>query len=89
VLTFLTGCNYSGAQLEVLVSTDYNGGEPTTATWTPLNPILSPGTWTWTPSGAQDLSAYLTANTRIAFKYTGTSSDGKTWELDDIRVTVQ
>lgn len=89
VLSFLTGCNYSGAQLAVLVSTDYNGGAPSTATWTALNPALSPGTWTWTPSGALDLSAYLTGNTRIAFKYTGTNSDGKTWELDDIKIVTQ
>lgn len=89
VLTFLTGCNYTGAQLEVLVSTNFNGGEPSTATWTPLSPTLSPGTWTWTPSGVLDLSSFLTGNTRIAFKYTGSNSDGKTWELDDIKITVQ
>ncbi|HMU14081.1 MAG TPA: choice-of-anchor J domain-containing protein, partial [Flavobacteriales bacterium] len=54
-----------------------------------LAPVLSPGSWTWTPSGALDLSAYLSNNTRIAFKYTGSASDGKTWELDDIKITVQ
>ncbi len=88
-LSFITGCNYNGAALQVLVSMDYTGGAPSAATWTALAPVLSPGSWTWTPSGALDLSAYLSNNTRIAFKYTGSASDGKTWELDDIKITVQ
>lgn len=89
VLTFITGCNYTGAQLEVYVSTDYSSGAPSTATWTPLAPDLSPGGWEWTPSGPLSLSSFQTNNTRIAFKYSGTDSDGKTWELDDIKITVQ
>ena len=89
VLSFITGCNYTGAQLEVLVSTNYTGGEPSTATWAPLTADLSPGGWEWTPSGPLSLSSFQTNNTRIAFKYTGTDSDGKTWEVDDIKITVQ
>lgn len=88
-LSFITGCNYTGAALQVLVSTDYTSGAPASATWTPLSPTLSPGTWTWTPSGALDLSSFNSNNVRIAFKYTGSASDGKTWELDDIRIITQ
>ncbi|HMU14187.1 MAG TPA: DUF5689 domain-containing protein, partial [Flavobacteriales bacterium] len=33
-LSFITGCNYNGAALQVLVSTDYTGGAPSAATWT-------------------------------------------------------
>lgn len=89
VLDFVTACNYNGAVLQVLVSTDYTGGDPGAATWTALPAAMSPGTWTWTPSGSLDLSAYSSANTRIGFKYTGSASDGKTWELDNIKITVQ
>lgn len=89
VLNFVTACNYNGAVLQVLVSTDYTGGDPATATWSTLPATMSPGTWTWTPSGDLDLSAYSSANTRIGFKYTGSASDGKTWELDNIKITVQ
>lgn len=88
-LSFITACNYNGAPLQVLVSTDYNGGEPATATWTPLSPILSPGGWAWTGSGALDLSSFSSTNVRIAFKYTGTNTDGKTWEVDDIKIITQ
>jgi Family of unknown function (DUF5689) len=87
VLSFLTGCNYSGSLLQVLVSTNYTTGDPNAATWTPLAPTLSPGTWTWTPSGNMDLTAYNTSNSvRIAFRYTGSNFDGRTWEVDDIKI---
>lgn len=87
-LNFITACNYSGAALEVLVSTNYTSGDPTTATWASLSPGLSTGSWAWVPSGALDLAPYISTNTRVAFKYTGTNSDGKTWELDNIKITV-
>jgi hypothetical protein len=89
VLNFVTACNYNGAVLQVLVSTDYTSGDPNAATWTALPAAVSPGSWTWTPSGDMDLTAYSSANTRVAFKYTGSGSDGKTWELDNIKITVQ
>lgn len=85
-LSFITACNYNGAQLQVLVSTDYSSGAPSTGAWTALTPTLSGGSWAWVQSGALSLTSYLTPNVRIAFKYSGTSSDGKTWEVDDIRI---
>lgn len=85
-LSFITACNYNGAQLQVLVSTDYVSGAPSTGVWTPLTPTLSSGTWTWTPSGTLPLTGYLVPNVHVAFKYTGTSTDGKTWELDNISI---
>lgn len=88
-LDFVTACNYNGAVLQVYVSTDYTSGDPSLATWTALTATMSPGSWTWTPSGNIDLSASSSPNTRIGFKYTGSASDGKTWELDNIRITVQ
>lgn len=84
--SFNSAYNYSGPVLEVLVSTNYTSGNPTAATWTSLSPTLSPGSWNWTNSGIISLSAYMSANTRIAFKYTGTGSSGSTWEIDDIAV---
>ncbi|MBK8498839.1 MAG: choice-of-anchor J domain-containing protein [Flavobacteriales bacterium] len=85
-LSFRTACNYAGAELQVLVSTDYVSGLPSTATWTPLSATMSSGTWTWTLSGNIDLTSYISTNTHFAYKYTGTSSDGKNYELDDIRI---
>ncbi len=85
-LTFYSGCNYTGAALTAWVSTDYVSGAPSTGTWSQLPAVVSPGSWTWTSSGVLSLAAFNTDHTRIAFKYTGTNVDGKTWELDNIRI---
>jgi len=87
VLSFLNGYKYSGAPLAVLVSTNYDGtSDPSTGTWTPLSFTLSSGNFTWANSGPISLSGYKTNNVHIAFKYTGSSSDGSTWEVDDITI---
>lgn len=83
---FSTAKNYTGPVLEVLVSTNYTSGNPTSATWTSLSPNLSGGSWAWVASGTQSLATFKSANTRIAFKYTGTSTSGSTWEVDNIAV---
>jgi hypothetical protein len=81
---FENACNYSGPALEVYISTNYASGSPGAATWTALTPALSTGGWAWINSGAINLSAYKTTNVRVAFKYTGTSTSGKTWEIDNV-----
>lgn len=83
---FQSAYNYSGPALQALVSTNYSGGNPNAATWTVLNPVLSPGSWVWLGSGNISLSSFKSPATRVAFKYTGTSSAGSTWEIDDIAV---
>ncbi|MBL7897138.1 MAG: choice-of-anchor J domain-containing protein [Crocinitomicaceae bacterium] len=86
-LSFENACNYSGDALQVLVSTNYSGtGDPNGATWNALTATWSAGSWAWVNSGTIDLSAYLQSGVRIAFKYTGSASSGKTWELDDITI---
>jgi len=83
--SFRNACNYNGAQLQVLISTDYSGeGDPSAATWTALPATLSAGSWAWVNSGQLDLSSFSTDNAFIAFKYLGGTGDGKTWEIDDI-----
>lgn len=86
VLTFDNAKNYSGPNLEVLVSTDYVSGLPSTATWTNLTFTLSSGSWAWVNSGDLDLNPYKVSNFHLAFKYTGTGSDGSTWEIDNIKI---
>lgn len=86
-LQFKSAYKYNGPTMEVLISTDYDGvSAPSTANWSPLSPILSPGNFTWTNSGVVDLSAYTQASVYIAFKYTGSNIDGSTWEVDDINI---
>lgn len=88
ILTLNNAYNYSGAAIQVLISTDYDGSSDPTAqgAWTSLTFIQSAGSFVWANSGDIDISAYNTDNVHIAIKYTGTSSGGSTWEVDDIRI---
>lgn len=84
-MSFDNAYNYSGDPLKVLVSTDYSGtGNPNLSTWVELTANWSTGAFAFVNSGNIDLSAYLSSNVHIAFKYTGTASSGRTWEIDNI-----
>ena len=87
VLTFITAKNYTGPDLEVYFSNDYDGSNPETATWTPLTCTLSSGSWTWTPSGDISLDGFSGNNCHIGFKYTSTESQAAAWEIDNINLT--
>ena len=89
VLTFLTAKNYNGPDLEVYFSNNYDGEDPTAATWSPLSCNLSTGSWTWTESGAIDLSSFSGTNCYIGFKYTSEENSAAGWEVDDILLVGQ
>ncbi len=87
-LVFFNAKNYTGPDLECVVSTDYDGGgDPTSATWTTLTYTMCPGNWVWTNSGAVDLSAYDGSAVYVAFHYTCNTTESATWEIDDIVIT--
>lgn len=89
-LSFYTAAKFPGNMLDVLVSSDYTTGSPSSSTWTSLAPnfTLSPNNYTsnyvWTFSGTQSLNAYKSANTRVAFKYTSTATAAAQYQIDDI-----
>lgn len=85
-LNFDNAYNFDGPTLEIFISTDYDGtSNPTEqGTWTGVPATLSSGGFTWVNSGDIPLGAFIGANVHVAFKYTGTSSTGSTWELDNI-----
>lgn len=86
ILNFESASGYSGNDIEVLISTDYDGGgNPGGANWTALTATLS-NSWTWISSGDIDISNYKGDEVYVAFKYTSTSSSGKTWEIDNIAI---
>ncbi len=90
ILTFETETRYSGPDLEVLISTDYEGeADPNDATWTELSCTLAPdgSSYQWTASGDVDLSGYDGSAVRIAFKYTSTTSSAQLWDVDEILIT--
>ncbi len=88
ILTFTNAKNYTGPDMLCKISTNYDGTSlPSTATWTDLSFIKSTGSFTFVNSGNIDLSAYISQpSVYIAFVYTGTNSDGATWEVDNILV---
>ena len=84
-ITFDNAKNYTGPDLELVVSTDYDGtSDPAVqGTWTPLTYNMSTGSWAWVSSGAIDLTPYISSATYIAFHYTS-DANASGWEVDNI-----
>ncbi len=86
-LSFRSASNYNGADMEVYISDSYDGiSVPNVADWSLLNADLSGGSFAWVPSGNIQLAGYEGKTVYIAFRYLGSDSDGKTWEVDDIEL---
>ena len=84
-LSFVNAKNYSGPDLQLFFSNDYDGTNPSAATWTELTFNMSTGSYTWTESGAISLDNFSGSNCYIGFKYTSTVDGGAAaWEIDDI-----
>jgi hypothetical protein len=87
-IEFYNAANYPGPNLDLKVSTNYDGGgNPGAATWTILPYTMSPGSFTWTHSGEVDLSGFSGTSVYIAFHFTSTTTQSKTWEIDEILIT--
>jgi len=96
-LTFETSNSFAdGSELEVLISTNWDGtqGNIATATWITLPAAIvddSQFYQDWISSGSIELTAY-TGNAYIAFKYVGgddgTNIDG-TYQLDNFNILVE
>ena len=86
ILTFRNAKNYTGPDLELKYSTNYDGVDPTTASWWTFDFNMSPGSYTWVESGDIPISIYpaYSTNCYIAFKYTSTENEAAAWEVDDI-----
>ncbi len=89
-LTFQSVVRYNGPSLTVHMSSDYNGGDPTSdGNWTELSVTLDTDadSWSsWTDSGNIDLSSVTGGNVYIAFKYVSTTSGSATYEIDNVLV---
>jgi hypothetical protein len=82
---FNNAFNYGGDSIKVYASANYDGlSDPTTADWDTLSPELSTGGWNDVFSGYLDFATYAGDTVHVAFKYTGTNSDGSTWQIDDV-----
>lgn len=83
-LTFMNAKNYTGPDLQLFFSDDYDEEDPSQATWTELEFEMSPGSYTWTESGVIELYGFEGDNCYIGFKYTSTEDAAAAWEIDDI-----
>lgn len=92
VLSFRSASNFvddPNNKLEVFISTNFDGINVLSATWTPLDAVVADQTtnnYTYVPSGLIDLSSY-SGTIHIAFKVTGngTNLDGL-FQVDDVNV---
>ena len=82
ILSFKTAMNYTGPDLELLFSNDYDGQDPTAATWQSLDFEPSQGGWNWVETSVS-LNDFNGTNCYIAFKYT-CNDEAAGWEVDDI-----
>ena len=88
VLTFRNAVNYTGPALELYFADDYDGQDPTAASWQPLEFNMSTGGYAWTESGEISLDGFRSENCNIAFRYISTLDEGAAaWEVDDILIT--
>ncbi|RLD55950.1 MAG: hypothetical protein DRJ05_12095 [Bacteroidetes bacterium] len=86
-ISFSNAKNYTGDDMQLKVSTDYDGGgDPNSATWTSLSYTMSGGGWSWVGSGDVDLTSYIGPSVYVAFFYTCTADGSATWEVDEIFV---
>ncbi|MFD1552717.1 hypothetical protein DNU06_08870 [Putridiphycobacter roseus] len=88
-LGFNNDVNYDGDQLQLLVSEDYDGiGDPNLFIWVNITASVNwdsnPNGWGFENTGDINLSLFAGKAVYFAFKYTGSNTDGSTWEIDDI-----
>jgi hypothetical protein len=91
IINFRNTMKFQGPMLELYISTNYDGvSDPNLATWTNLSSFATWdsdfNSWNFIDGGPIDISAFKSSNVRFGFKYTGSNSDGRTWELDNISV---
>ncbi len=87
-ITFQTACYYTGSDLEVKISNEYDGvSDPNDYEWVDLAATLSAGGWAWTSSGVVDISGIVGNSVYVGLMYTSNTSDAKTWEVDEILIT--
>ena len=90
-LIFDNDTRYNGPQLELYISSNYDGvsNPDVQGTWFELTnfvPNWDPDSndWGFVSSGNIDLTQFISSSVTIAYKYIGTDSDGATWEVDNI-----
>jgi len=92
ILEFYIWYRYTGPDLTLKASTNYNGGNPSQAVWQTIS-FTKPSTQqSWTKSTI-DLNSFAgSPNFRIAFHYTSTgtaSVQAALWQVDQVKLTAE
>ncbi len=89
-LSFYSAVAYTGEPLQVLISTNYESGNPNDFTWDNLTSLAvwpaGDPFWQWTSSGNISLEDYVNQTIHVAFKFVSNGEASKTWEVDNIRI---
>ena len=89
-LQFMNAKNYEGPDLELRISTDYDGvSEPNDGfNWVDIKDMFdwSSGGFAWTYSGERDITNFTGEHFYIAFVYYSTDEAAAAWEVDDVKV---
>jgi hypothetical protein len=75
--------------LEVLIATDYEGGDPTsTGTWTNITNFSRPAgnNWTYLNSNDIDISQFDGSSIHLALKYTSNTSSASGWQISRVSI---
>ena len=80
--------NSQWTQLSILVSSNYDGVNPSAATWTQLTvPTLPTGNdYVFVNSGNIDISSFDGKKIYVAFRYVSSTTNAATWEIKDVEV---
>ena len=85
---FRTAKKFEGPDLQVLVSTNYNGvGTPNNYSWVDITNAFSfsTGNYEWVESGRANIE--ITSNTfYLAFVYTSNAIEAPSWEIDYVNI---
>lgn len=85
-LVFRTRYRFFGDNIEVLVSSNYNGsGDPNAATWTNLNiPTYNAADSNQWTTKNKDLTSYKASPFYVAFRYMSTTNNARQWDVDSV-----
>ena len=89
-LEFSTAKKFDGPDLQVLISTDYDGeGEPSDYEWEEITDAFdfSQGDYEWVESGTLLISDVAPGHYHVAFVYYSTEEAAASWEIDYVKMT--
>lgn len=87
LLSFYSRVAFDGPRPKLLISMDYEDGDPLAATWTALGDRFARGDH-WTHSGKINLAKYKSKPIRLALVYFSSREQGAArWTLDDWTIT--